>query len=52
MVRDPSGPGKALSRAGFPELAGPISDDSVVCQKWWAHQDLNLGPADYEFLGR
>ena len=31
------------------EIANLSLDNNLnICSRWWAHQDLNLGPIDYE----
>ena len=40
---------RALGGVGLgPHVLLALIDESI---KWWAHQDLNLGPIDYEELG-
>jgi hypothetical protein len=34
----------------FAEKIQEKSDSNKSLLKWWAHQDLNLGPKDYEQL--
>ena len=44
----------SLSASGLPLLAAISLGPKWGCEarrKWWAHQDLNLGPIDYEDPG-
>ncbi len=46
---DPQFPVGWISPTATPKSAGHIPRIYKISMKnWWAHQDLNLGPADYE----
>ncbi len=36
------------AKASTDSLFFRLASRSLVGEGWWAHQDLNLGPADYE----